>query len=278
MFDLLETYLSAKVSVEKMAAYKAAYKIFERIELPQYEQILEELVMDEFGGTVDEGVTVNRIHDFFLDALSFCLKEHGILVNDFADIEYRTLLVNAILDLPDYEGRSDIIQTLSQDLNPEETFSELMSLITTKTADDVLSKIESVEPLLFVKLKQLVLEAHEEPSHVLSIEEKQKRVDGFKIFLAYVQNYDLHISKMLESGMDVGFPFATYAFRISDILDELEPIQAAMELYGMAVVSEEGFVNPKETALANIDNYISSIESITAISLNLTQLSQRLLK
>ena len=71
MFDLLETYLSAKVSVEKMAAYKAAYKIFKRIELPQYEQILEELVMDEFGGAVDEGVTVNRIHDFFLDALSF---------------------------------------------------------------------------------------------------------------------------------------------------------------------------------------------------------------
>lgn len=110
------------------------------------------------------------------------------------------------------------------------------------------------------------------------LKKNKKRVDGFKIFLAYVQNYDLHISKMLESGMDVGFPFATYAFRISDILDELEPIQAAMELYGMAVVSEEGFVNPKETVLANIDNYISSIESITAISLKLTQLSQRLLK
>ena len=274
MFDTLTTYLESKVSLEKIALYSACYNNLEKFQVPEFDQILDNLVMDGLSGLKDTTATVDEIDVFFNTALHDVLNQHGVVLNEETPLELINLIVSSMLDLIEYENTDEIERTLKTELDSAEIFCELIHLVMYKTVDELMPYVDSVDVSLFSKLLLHIQNKEQEKSteSTLTVTEREKRISALKDLINNTQNYELLVIDFLGSGMDVGYPYETYVETIKNKLDFEDPDKVAENLYACALIAEDGFLKPRETVLATIDNYITVILVATKVNVRLTYL------
>ena len=206
MFDTLTTYLESKVSLEKIALYSACYNNLEKFQVPEFDQILDNLVMEGLSGLKDTNATVDEIDVFFNTALHDVLNQHGVVLNEETPLELINLIVSSMLDLIEYENTDEIERTLKTELDSAEIFCELIHLVMYKTVDELMPYVDSVDVSLFSKLLLHIQNKEQEKSteSTLTVTEREKRISALKDLINTTQNYDLLVIDLLGSGMDVG--------------------------------------------------------------------------
>ena len=274
MFDLLTTYLVGHVSPERMALYEQCYAILDKFEVPQFDQVLDELVMSQFDGSSDSISAIDKIDEFFVTALKFVLIQHGVVVNEDTPLSMLQLIVSGISDLAEYENSDEIAKVLAGHLNNEETFCELISLVIYNRPDELLSYVESVDINLFKRISFHIesKEAIKESAELLDTASREARIKAIQSLIVTTQNYSLTVLEYLTSGMELGFDYEVYADRVVSQLIMEEPESVAENLYACALASKEGFDKPRETVLAHIDKYVPNISIATKVNIRLTYL------
>ena len=84
-----------------------------------------------------------------------------------------------------------------------------------------------------------------------------------------------HIT-VFKSQWNVGYDFNVYLTIIGRDLEDMSVITAAHELIGCALISADGNGNPIGIISKNIDNYISDMDKITKINIEITNIILKL--
>lgn len=271
MLDILQSYLNDAATPEMAGSIILAHNAIERMGLDHYEKDFEEILMVD--AAVDGNETLQGIFELTKKMLRDILLQHEIKLTDEADLDMLTLFTNGVLDITNFEDVIAVHDTACFEGSPEETYAELMMLVSDKTADELLYEIESVSLSLITRIKELSLP---DPAPKMSDEERDAKVlhlSTFQHFIGLAGTQDLNVVRMLtHDGMDVGYPFAVYVGVIGRELEGMKPERAARELVGMAILSHDGLSSPRAVIKEHIDHYVSSIDTITQIDVEIGKL------
>jgi L-cysteine desulfidase len=180
-------------------------------------------------------------------------------------MQIRTMFINALSIVQMYDDKDALLRTIQIDESPEEVFAEIVALVTSKTADEILPYIHSVTHRVIGLIKDLI---EAECGGDISDEVRainKKHTDALKEFISLTNNPALTIVGLIHNGLTVGYPFLLYANTIGRKLEEMTPEYAAQELYAMALASQDGCDNPQAIIIDNLENFISGIEHTTKI-------------
>lgn len=272
MQDVLRTYLNDAATHEMRDAIVAAHDSLKNMSLPNYEEGFEELLMlDE---PTDAGGTLESIVDLTKSLQHEILKQHEIVLNEDASLDMLTLFVNGVLDITNYEDKNTIYDTTIMGGLPEEIYAELMAIVTDKDVEDLMINISSVSIALINRIRSMSTSTLiEEENNDDDIIEKQKHIDIFNRFIGLAGTKELEIVKLVtEAGISIGYPFSVYVGIIGRNLEAMSTTKAARELLGMALLSFDGIDRPRTVIKDHIDNYISNIDNITKIDVEIGNL------
>jgi hypothetical protein len=271
MLDILDGYLRENATPEMRIALVEAHDAFNRIELPNYEQEFEALLMMD--GDADQGSTLASIVDLTRRFMTELLRMHEITLDPDTSLHMLTVFLNGILDIQNYDNYQTVIDTCSMDGNPQEKLAELLALVTKYTVEELLSCMEDVNFVLINRLKEMALQNDKPP---LSVEEQGEinfYMDKLRRFHNYTMQAKLKILDLIKNGLPVGFPFLTYMGLIGREIEEMPVDLAAWELYAMALISNDGTNNPQGIIKEHLENYISDPNKLTKVDIKLREIT-----
>lgn len=265
MLDILRDYLASAATPEMLAAVEQAHAVFDEINLENFEEKFEEILMTDDGS--DLGSTVTNIVSLTNSLQAQILLEHGV---ELAPVEIRTSttteLIRGLIDIQDYEDHDTVISTLSVGGNPEEVFCELLQLVTSKTADEWLQYVDRADRALLARIGQLHTTTID-PAYRLDA--NKLRIEGLREFCRLTGGDNLYVLTILRSGVDVGFSFKVY---VDPALESLPARQAARELIAASFVCSDSANNPRATIKNHVQDHISSLDKITAIDVEISKI------
>lgn len=272
MFIELETLLDTTAPYLKNTLIDAL-KTFDRIELPNYQDGYLDLLM--LADTIELSELIDNIRLLTLNLQSDILKAHEVVLIEDVTIQIQTIFINAILDIQEYDDIPTLLKTASLDLNPNEVLAELVSLVSHKDASELLADIYIVSDAFIMSVKEF---CNNTPDSDINIDnnDNQKYIDAFNKFTTIIDVGNLEIVKLLNNAMDVGYDFNVYLTIIGRDLEDMSVITAAHELIGCALISADGNGNPIGIISKNIDNYISDMDKITKINIEITNIILKL--
>lgn len=274
MLDILRTYLIDATSTDVFDAVDQAHSAFERIGLENYELAFEELLMTD--DTVDAGQTVDFVTGLTKEFQAKVLQEHGVQLVEDTNMPMYTTIINGLLDIQDYENVHDIVRACESCAEPIEALAEVLSLVTAKTAEELMLSMEFVSAAL---IKRLIEQTNERTTKQDDDEEertfRQARIAEFQKFAQFVGSDTFLAYDILRKGVDVGFPFMIYANFIKRDFERLEPQDAAINLVAMAIVSSDGYNTIQAKISDHIEEFIANPDVITRVTVAVTDLLVR---
>ena len=270
MLDILNDYLNGAVTSELKIAIEDAHAVFERIELPNYENGFEELLMTD--DTVSLGDTPIHITNLTIAFLRQILFQHGITTVEGTDIVTLTKLARAMLDIQDYDNPTEITRTASTYGSPEEILAEIIALVTEHNADEILIHLETVSQMTITRIIEVMGQHSEDEESDEDITLRRQRVELFVRLQNYLMKPIIHTSLMLSEGLDVGLPFLIYADRIGRDFESMPVETVSHELVAMALISADGMTNPAAIIKQNIERFISSLDKVTKVDIAVSDL------
>jgi hypothetical protein len=272
MLDILKNYLD-DAAPHMTSLIKDAFAVFERAELPNYEDGFVEMLM--VGDNADITTTVDKIVHHVLELQNEILQQHEVRLIDSATMATHTLFITALLDIEKYGDIAMLYKTACLNNHPNEVFAEIVALVSHKSADELLPEIESVSMALIGKIKDMC-ESVPEPLSEAEAYVRQHYIDNLNKFLDFIGTRELFIVEVIVAGVDPGYTFLTYLNFIGKDLENKTNEKAAHELIAAAIISEDGCHNPSNIIQKNIENYISDLDRITRINIIITDLLLKL--
>lgn len=271
MLENLQKYLSNSTTPEMTDLIVEAHSLFDRIALEGYERDFEELLAMD--GNVDGGAVIDEVIGLTNDIQVMILREHGIIINDSADIQFANKLIRAVMDVQNTDDMDAIHRILESDLTILEAFAECMALVSDLEVEEVLLNVEFVSQSFLTALVELEPEEEEdttdpeEASLIAACRGKMMR------FLDYVKDTPLLAKEAFENNLPLALPYRSYAEAIAPAFATLTPDLAAKNLYLLALASRDGIGNPMKTIEESLEHYITSPDLITKIVVSLRQCS-----
>jgi len=271
MLTILSDYLKEAATPELREALEGAHDAFDRINLENYTLEFEKHLMQD--GSVDRGNTLVFVTELTRLMLTDLLRQHEIIPAHDASIETLTLFLNGILDIQEYENYADIINIVAMESNAQETFAELMTLVSPRSVEDLLVDLEEVHFAVITRIRDMAIQMDIPPPSVQEQEQERAYIEKLNRFLGYIQQKPLQIVAMLKNGLDVGFPFLTYVGLIGAEIEQWPVDKIANELMAMALVSNDGTNNPLSIIKEHLENYISDMNKLTKVDIKLGEIS-----
>lgn len=273
MLDILRDYMVEAADPVNFDAVRDAHSQFERIGLENYEQDFETLLMTN--ENVDAGETVIYINQLTTEFQAKILEEHGVRLNDPPSMPVATTIIRGLLDLQNFEGKTDVIRAAQSAPQAEEALCEVLALVTDKSAEELLVEIEFVSGAL---IQRIIEQAEAEQPHENDDEEtifRRQRVNEFRRFCEFVGTNDFEAYKILQRGVDVGFPFTVYA-RLIDRDFERFPVEtAAINLVALCLISSDMHDTIQAGVADHIDEFIANPDTVTKVTIAVTDLLVR---
>lgn len=219
----------------------------------------------------NDGNTLTYIINLVTHYLKQILINHELIVSDDIDLTRLINIVNALLDIQDYEDTDVILDILHLEIDNEEKIAEILSLVCPMDQSELLLEIESVSESLLSKLKEFVVRDSVVISDVVNLP-ADKYIAEIKLFEEFSKNDNLICAGMLKSNVLPGYAFSVYANIIGSDLEAIPIDQAAQELVAMALISSDGHSNPKLVINKNIEQYVSDMRKITQIDIKVTNI------
>lgn len=265
MLDLLSDYLNTAASPEDKHHIAVADRVLERTQL-DYEHVIEELLaLDE---SADSDSTLTEIMAVYRTQLFYLLQLHAVDVSDGVTLLQLAEIVNGLLDLDNYDNPQKLIDMSDEDAPPLEKFCVMLEQVTRYTADELLQMVEEVADGFFVRLKSVNQSVEHEDENLLN--DRRARIFAYRKYLIYLESIAaplVYLDQLLRVGINPSLPYSMYA----NLIDKQEPLSAlpvktvARELFGAALISEDGYGNPGETVKESLEQYIPDPTTVSTI-------------
>ncbi len=248
-YNDLKLFLSGMVHPDRQDQLLLAATTLTQLGIYSHElAITNALALDSVS---DNSTTLATVESVLMTTLLDTIYEHGIQVIE-PPISVLLEILNAIYSIDNYGDPIAIVDIINAEETSEETFSEIMSLVSSMSVEDILPYLESVNPALIQRIYSIVSQAEENLLPGLSDEDDgtvsdmiNDCRDRLKAFVTNRPNSLIH--QQLIDGVGLALPFDSYIEQDRDALEELPGKSLAIELYGMALASNLSAVSIKPT-------------------------------
>lgn len=271
MFEELRIFLVDNVAGEVYDLMVRAFDLFDDFYGPDIRNPFEELLFTQDESMVDTGDAAQAIVGLARYYLLKILQDHEIKINDEIDTLRLIKISEGVRDIQNYEDHETILNILNLELDSEEKFAELLSLVTDMDTSELLLELEEVPDVLFVRLKAHLAQEPQSDASASSAPDP-KYLNSLKSYKRFLHLEPLEVFSLVEDGLTMGLGFNTYAGLIGRRFESFAPLQCAKELLGFALISADGIDNPKSKIQAHIENYIADFNIITQVQIKLTDL------
>lgn len=259
MLALLDDYLSSATTPELKALIVGANDVFDRLGYELPDGRYEEIIM--MADVMELGEPISQMLSFTKSQVEGLLKHHNVTVADDVDLAIMTKIMDGILDLTQYENVQELFDTIGAGDSPEETFAELIALVTDLSIEEVLVAVEEVNPYLFNQLKETIGQPALESEPV----DQTDYVEKLTAYCTFRLNPQLEILEYISQGLSLGYDFVTYADLIGRNFEEMPVEKIVDELIAMAIISSDGHNNPRSVISANLEHYIADPNKVTKV-------------
>jgi hypothetical protein len=273
MLDILQQYLNECASPEDATCLGAAQDVFDKMGLEVQDAGFTQILV--LADDTDPGETLLAIYHLTKELQDGLLHQHGVRVNNDTPIGVQTDILNALLQIPELEDQHEVIAIAQQPLNAIEILAELVEKVTQHSAVAVLQHLDFVSQMLIDQVIHLGDQPEIKEDDEMERMNRTVRVEKFTRFMDFVQQTKSAVQLMIRQGVDAGFPFAMYVNLIGRDFEAMPPDEAALNLIGMAFLSEDGFGNPQALIADRIDNLIADTEKLTKVSMTVREMLLR---
>lgn len=273
MFDNLKQYLKDNVSPEMYEMFRDADEALKKNNDMDHDDVFDDILMQD--GSVDTGETQREIFAAYDRILRRNLGDYSVTATEDATIAQMTTLLNGIGSIMTFDDADTLLQTSTLELNPQECLAELIALCAGENIEDMLTYIGTVSSALITRVREL---ATKEEQMLMTPEElarEKELAHSLKVFCNFIDNHNLRTNVLISNGVGVGFPFLVYANTIGRDFETMIPLRAAQEMIAMALISSDGYANPRSVIKPNIDKFIADVDLITKIDIMISDLLVR---
>lgn len=277
MLGILRDYLVTATTAEHFDQIQRAHDLFDNLGLNALDSGFENILMTEDYIDTDTGETVGYIDYLTRQILKQYLLDRMVVLEENIKLEDLVDVAWGLYDIENYEDAAAVLDLCDMDGDAVEKFGEILSLVTTHEAVDIMSLVESVDSVLIDRIREVFavedtiqtdIETTEEPLTTASL-------SNFKAFLSFIGTNDLECVRMVVNGLPIGMGFEMYTNIIGRQFENLAPLDAAREFIGLALLSNDARDNPKIAITNVIEKYVSDFKTVTNIIIIVTDVLVR---
>ena len=274
----LENFITQVRKDNTIDLIQDAVKVFEKYNLATYLDNYAAVLFDNDLKTDEENVKSIVAQTDLL--LNYLLEQQGIFTNEEIPLYQLIELCNAVFDITDYEDKTQLFRLIETYDSPSELLAELVALVSNLKPELVLSFNLTVSENLPHTLKAILSEPVDTEGLVDSqtLTEIKKRYLAFKNMIGkaiYSDNY-------LSEATSIGLPFSVYlslyqqdSTKLSEEFIDPIPNLIALDLVGMALLSNDGYNNPLMTIKGQINSLYAEIEKTTKLIISVSNIVQQ---
>lgn len=264
MLDLLSDYLNHATTPEEKHVIANALEALDEVGKDNYEYGIEEILNTD--DEVDAGSTMQSITDLIRGQLYQVMRDFGITLSEDCNLQLLGDIVRGMTVLSNYDRPRELVDATNSQARVREVFCEIMAMVTKYSVEDLLPFVEEVPDGFLARLKHN--EDAEAADEGPDLDERRERIHAYHKYEIYLTNEGgapAYLTNMLRSGVGVSLPFILYAKSMTIPFELLSPKAIAREMFGMALVSSDGYDRPSDTVKAHIEEFITSPEVIVAV-------------
>lgn len=248
-----------------------SFNILDDLEI-EYNNEFIAIVMTE--GDVDNSQLTDNFKLTLENLITQALKEHGVILTEEADLEFKNKVMHAIITLPYYEGTEDINGVLDSPEEPNYKFADLIDHVCELPLMTIYSKIESVNPDIFKRLSEIMnrslIKIDEDEQSKQEINNKIiSKLKNIKTFTKYDKALGF---TLVNNNIVLGSDFSQYTTYADKHFEYLTIEEIAVEVFVLLSMSNEGFEKPLITFREHSQNLFSDLDKITKIDIKLNNL------
>jgi len=270
MLDILQQYLNDCASPEDGAVLGAAQDIFDKLGLQTQDMGFEQIII--LADDSDPGQTLSDIYSLTRQLQDSLLHQHGVRVSEDCPTSVQTDILQALLDIPELEDKHDVIAIAKQPFNAIEILAELVEKVTHHSAESVLNHLLFVSQGLITQVASLADQDQLTEDDELERLNRKTRIDKFTLWMDFNKQTESAVQGLIKQGVDAGFPFAMYVNLIGRDFEAMETSDAAINLVGMAFLSEDGAGNPQALINDRLESLIADPDKLTRVSMLIREL------
>lgn len=274
MLDMLDTYLTQMVTPELHASIERTIAIFDRVGLEDYERHYQEVLM--VSDNVDVADTTNTILNITFQLQDQILTEHGVTLTESADLDTRTLVIDGLLAIQNYETMSDIEAAATISSDPVEALCEVLSLVTGRTPDELMVEFHYVSAGLISKIVEMA--STNEAADVDDEDQAAMRliVSRAMGFYSYLEAGESLFLQMVRNEIPMGMPFETYLGILGRDIEQLKAEDIALNMMMTALISIDWHQNPISAITKYLETIVADPNLCTSVSIAARNLMTRL--
>lgn len=274
-YEEMRNYLSLSTDPNTVDNFDRGVEILNDYGVPDYMDLFDTVYGE--AAHLSDTEMVDGFKNTLDTAMLSILSRHGVEVNTDLLISTKLDLCKGLFLLSQYEDKETLLLILEIEQTPQETFAELMELVTPYKADTLLSFIESIEESFISNFKTIIVEPKRD--ELVGIENAEQQVKDYSKFKEYVANRPLWSDKYFKHAEAIGLPFQVYltvylmehpAHLTSESTSNLFK-DVAQELYAIACLSEETSNKAIETIRKNIDRFYLDMNTSTKLDIAINQ-------
>lgn len=271
MDTLLNQYISSILPDNLAAEVKRSIDLLESFDVPDYDLNMLNII-------TFEDWSVANIHDLFVDEvnrmMNYVLSEHGIILHQNVSLRQKNELAEALFIIQDCERYDDIINLLDTELDPEEKFAEIVSLNSSLTVSDVFTMIESFDPILLDRLREVADIKHlsMESIDIQQIERISIITNHLRLFKKYIGDKDALGLTLISANVLLAMPLKMYLPFIADRFKTSDTLQLVLDIYSFIAITLEGHLDPLTCYRSNSHLLLDDINMITRVDIGIVKI------
>jgi len=271
MLPELEYFIDTYFIEDNKKIILESFDILEDLEVG-YDNTFISIMMTE--SEIDNVQLVDSFKLTLENMITDALKQHGIVVTEEADLDFKNKIMHAIINLPFYDGKEDINAVLDSPEEPNYKFADMIDHVCDLPLMTIYTKIESVNPDIFKRVSELFNKSliKIDEDELIKQELSNKIIAKLKNIKTFTK-YDKALGyTLVNNSIVLGSDFSQYTTYADKHFEYLNIDEIAIEVFVLLTMSNEGFEKPLITFRKYSQNLFSDLDKITKIDVKLNNL------
>ncbi len=267
MLPEIGIYIKDTYTEEKADIFVECFKVFDKYEIEDNDLQFVELLMesdykDPYQAQLEFELLVKN------NLMNICYAQ-GVELNDSAELNLICEIANSIYLIQNYEDSTAVLDTIGIDFTNEETFCELLQLVSVVSVDRLITQIDKVHEGIFVKLRELHSKVITEQ---IDQELTNEIINRLKIIKTYLNSDEYIGFKLIKRSASLGLLFEHYFLYLKMKIENLDAESAAKELFVLFTMSRDTYNSVIEEFSKRSSLIFTDIDKISKVSTALVKI------
>lgn len=273
-YSELRNYIIQARPDDTIDLFDAAIRVFENYEVPGYMEIYDRTLGEST--QLEEGELIPLLIEDTRLILMQLLQLQGIQVHDELRLSTLIELTDATDRLPDYEDRAALSAVLTLEESAEERYAQLIALVSSLRTEEVLSLLLEVDENMLTRFQQQLTETTEAAPVDETLQAILQTYRRYKTRI--LKDQTAYADRYLAQQSTIGLPFSLYLNLyqkdqgLSAETTAETRQQTAIDLLGLACLSEDGWSNPLITLRQHLSTLYADLDTVTQLDIALSKL------